>query len=636
MQDYQSAYAASLADPQAYWSEALTCITWSRTPSRIFDPNLGPYGRWFSDGRLNTAYNCLDRHIDAGRGAQTALIWRSAMTGESEHITYAELRDRTARFAGALRGLGAWTGDRVLIYMPMVPEAVVAMLACARIGAIHTVVFGGFAAAELAKRIEDAKPKIVVSASAGLEPGRVVNYKSLLDEAIASCRHKPSACVILQRPAARATLIPERDYDFAHLEASGSAQEPIVVAATHPLYILYTSGTTGKPKGVVRDNGGHAVALAHSMRMVYGLSPGDVCFTASDIGWVVGHSYIVYGPLLAGCTTILYEGKPVDTPDAGSYWRILSEYSARTLFTAPTAIRAIRSRDPEGKLARQYPLPHLRAVFLAGERCDPTTSRWLTALLDKPVIDHWWQTETGWALTGSFLKWGLFPPKPGSAGRPCPGVSLKVLDAEGSECPRGRTGDLAVALPLPPGAAPTLWRNDRGFRQAYLSQHPGYYTTGDIGHFDEDGDVTILGRSDDVINVAGHRLSTSNIEEVIASHADVVECAVVGAADALKGQIPLGLFVLKRDCQRTSAEIVSELVSLVRIRIGPVASFHHALEVTRLPKTRSGKTLRAVLRRIAVGEPANAPSTIEDPDSLDGVRDVIDAWRARTEYEKRG
>jgi len=627
---YETTYKASIEDPESFWSKAAELIEWSRRPIEIFSAGFGPYGRWFADGRMNTAFNCLDRHVNNGRGSQPALIWESGITGESRVLSYSELLARVSRFSGGLASLGVSAGDRVIIYMPMVPEAVIAMLACARLGAVHSVVFGGFAPAELAKRIEDAKPKVIVSANAGLEPGRVVHYKPMLDQAMSMCRHRLDACVILRRPIAETDPLSERDHDFAVVEATGKPHDPVIVAATDPLYILYTSGTTGKPKGVVRDNGGHAVALAQSMRMIYGLGASDVCFTASDIGWVVGHSYIVYGPLLAGCTTILYEGKPVDTPDAGAYWRLLQRYSAKTLFTAPTAIRAIRGRDPEGSLARGVDLSALKTVFLAGERCDVATSTWLVALLNKPVIDHWWQTETGWPITSGFLEYGLFPYKAGTAGRPSPGVRLVVLDNEGAPLRRGSRGNLAVQLPLPPGAAPTLWSDDAGFCKAYLAANPGFYTTGDAGVIDEDGDVTILGRTDDVINVAGHRLSTSDMEEVVLSHPDVVESAVVGVADSLKGQIPLALFVVKQGSQRSSTEIAQEIVAMVRARIGPVASFRHAIAVSRLPKTRSGKTLRASIRRLADGQNPDPPSTLDDPASLKAVIPVIDEWRQGT------
>jgi propionyl-CoA synthetase len=589
---YAEAYAAWQRDPQTWWAAAAQGITWDRPWDRLFDPTGGPYGRWFAGAMLNTSFNCLDRHVAAGRGEQLALIWDSPMSGQSAAISYRQLRDRTAKLAGALAKLGVVRGDRVVIYMPMVPEAAIAMLACARLGAIHSVVFGGFAAAELAARIADAKPKVIVAASCGLEPGRVVKYKPLLDAAIAMSPHKPSACLILQREAARADFTAGRDFDLLEAEAAAAPHDPVSVAATDPLYILYTSGTTGRPKGVVRDNGGHAVALWNSMRMIYGLDAGDVSWTASDVGWVVGHSYIVYAPLLRGCTSVMYEGKPVGTPDAGAFWRVCAEHGVKTLFTAPTAMRAIKQQDPDGKLLRQYDLSKLEALFLAGERCDPPTAVWASGLLEKPVVDHWWQTETGWAITAGFRQYGLFEFKPGSGGRPCPGYDLHALDDDGHRLPAGETGNLSVHLPLPPGCAPTLWQNDDGYRRAYLADFPGWYRTGDAGMVDTDGDVWVMGRTDDIINVAGHRLSTGQMEEVLASHADVAECAVVGAKDALKGQTPIGLVVLKLGVNRPEAEICAELVLLVRERIGPVASFKDARVVPRLPKTRSGKILR--------------------------------------------
>jgi propionyl-CoA synthetase len=621
--NYQTAYAAWQADPQRWWAEAAEGIDWDRRWDRVFDPSLGTFGQWFPGARLNTCANALDRHVAAGRGEQAALVWDSPMEGRIERFSYRGLRDRTARVAGALARLGVRRGDRVVIYMPMIPEAVIAMLACARLGAIHSVVFGGFAAAELAKRIEDAGPRAVISASCGLEPGRIVAYKPMLDAAIELSAHKPESCLIYQRPQLRATLIPGRDSDFAEAEAAAPPHEPVPVAATDPLYILYTSGTTGKPKGIVRDAGGHAVALLNSMRMIYGLGAGDVFWTASDVGWVVGHSYIVYAPLLAGCTSILYEGKPVGTPDAGAFWRVAAAHGVKVLFTAPTALRAIKQQDPDGALIARHDLSRFEALYLAGERCDPPTAIWAAEQLRRPVVDHWWQTETGWPITAGFRGFGLFPPKPGTGGRPCPGYDLQVLDDSGRILPRGETGNLAIRLPLPPGCAPTLWNDAEGFRRAYLADFPGWYRTGDAGMIDADGDVSVMGRTDDIINVAGHRLSTGAMEEVLASHPDVAECAVVGARDALKGQTPLGLVVLKAGVRRAAAEVERELVALVRERIGPVASFRTAHVVARLPKTRSGKILRASLRRLADGEDPRPPPTIDDPAALDEIAAVI-------------
>uniref|UniRef100_A0A8J4M5B7 Propionyl-CoA synthetase n=1 Tax=Acidicaldus sp. TaxID=1872105 RepID=A0A8J4M5B7_9PROT len=616
---YQQTYQAWQKNPEAWWAEAAGGISWERRWDKVFDPAPGPFGAWFSGARLNTCYNCLDRHVEAGRGAQPALIWDSPMAGRTEIFSYAALQDRTARLAGALRRLGVRPGDRVVIYLPMVPEAVIAMLAVARLGAIHSVVFGGFAAAELAARIADAKPRVVISASCGLEPGRIVAYKPILDAALALSPHQPETCLILQRPMLRADLMAERDEDFLEAEAAALPVDPVPVAATDPLYILYTSGTTGRPKGVVRDNGGHAVALYRSMGMIYGVGAGDVFWTASDVGWVVGHSYIVYAPLLAGSTSIMYEGKPVGTPDAGAFGRVIATHGVKVLFTAPTALRAIKQQDPEAKLLLGHDLARFETLFLAGERCDPPTAEWAAGKLQRPVVDHWWQTETGWAITAGFREFGLFPFKPGSGGRPAPGYDLQALDETGQVQPSGQSGSLAIRLPLPPGAAPTLWHNEEGYREAYLRDFPGWYRTGDAGLIDEDGDVWVMGRTDDIINVAGHRLSTGAMEEVLASHPDVAECAVIGARDTLKGQVPLGLAVLKAGVSRPEAEICQELVALVRARIGPVAAFREARIVPRLPKTRSGKILRAAIRRLADGEPANPPPTIEDPAALDEV-----------------
>ncbi len=620
---YAIAHDSALTDPEGWWAHAAGGLHWDRPWDRVFDPDAGPYGRWFAGGMLNTAFNCLDRHVAAGRGEQTALIWDSAMEGVVRHITYAQMLDRTARVAGALAALGVQRGDRVVIYMPMVPEAAIAMLACARLGAVHSVVFGGFAAAELAKRIADARPVVIIAASCGLEPGRVVPYKPLLDAAIAMSPHQPEACLILQRPALAAALMPGRDHDFAAAEAAAPPHAPVSVAATDPLYVLYTSGTTGKPKGLVRDNGGHAVALHNSVSMILGLQAGDVMWSTSDVGWVVGHTYIVYAPLLAGCTSVMYEGKPVGTPDAGAFWRVCAQHGVRILMTAPTALRAIKQQDPTGALMAGHDLSRLEALCVAGERCDPPTAIWMADLLGKPVVDHWWQTETGWPITAGFRGYGLFPPKPGSGGRPSPGYDVQALDEAGAVLPRGVVGNLSIRLPLPPGCSPSLWQDDEGFRRAYLVDFPGWYRTGDAGMVDADGDVWVMGRTDDIINVAGHRLSTGAMEEVLAAHPDVAECAVVGAADALKGQIPLGMVVLKAGANRVPADVVRELVALVRERIGPVAAFKDALVVARLPKTRSGKILRASLRRLADGQDAAPPPTIDDPVILDEIRAAL-------------
>jgi len=622
-QTYDEAYAAWMQDPAAWWASEAYGITWDRKWDKAFEPDMGPYGQWFAGGMLNTCYNCLDRHVENGRGEQTALIWDSPMTGQIKSFTYADLLARTEKLAGALAALGVEKGDRVVIYMPMVPEAAVAMLAAARLGAIHSVVFGGFAAAELSTRIADAKPKVIITASCGLEPGRVVKYKPLLDAAIAMSPHKPEALLVLQRPEAEATMVDGRDHDFEEAVAAAQPHGCVSVLATDPLYILYTSGTTGKPKGVVRDNGGYAVALWNSMRMIYGVDAGDVWWTASDVGWVVGHSYIVYGPLLRGCTTIMYEGKPVGTPDAGAFWRVIAQHKVKVLFTAPTAMRAIKQQDPEGAFAKKYDLSSLDTLFLAGERCDPPTAVWVNELLGKPVVDHWWQTETGWAITAGFRQFGLFPFLPGSGGRPCPGYDLHALDDNGKELPRGETGNLSIRLPMPPGCGPTLWQDDANYKRSYLSDFPGWYRTGDAGIVDKNGDVWVMGRTDDIINVAGHRLSTGSMEEVLASHKDVAECAVIGAKDELKGQTPIGLVVLKAGVDRPDAEVAAELVALVRERIGPVAAFKDARVVPRLPKTRSGKILRATIRKIADHEEAAVPPTIEDPAALDEMQAVL-------------
>jgi propionyl-CoA synthetase len=626
---YAEIYRRSLQHPEAFWAEAAEAIDWECRWERVLDDSRPPFYRWFPGARLNTCWNALDRHVAAGRGGRTALIWDSPVTGNIERFTYRTLRDRVAQLAGMLGGLGVGHGDRVLIYMPMVPEAAMAMLACARIGAIHSVVFGGFAAHELATRIDDARPRVVLSASCGIEVSRIVPYKPLLDAAIAEARAKPEHCVILQRPMCRAELVPGRDRDWHELAAAARPADCRPVAATDPLYILYTSGTTGIPKGVVRDNGGHAVALAWSLPNIYGVRHDDVFWTASDVGWVVGHSYIVYAPLLHGCTTVMYEGKPVGTPDAGVFWRVIDEHKVGVFFTAPTAFRAIRREDPEGRLIRLRDLGRFRALFLAGERADPPTVAWAEEQLKVPIVDHWWQTETGWPIAANCLGIERLPVKHGSATRAVPGWDVRVLDAESEgsvrELAAGEIGALAVRLPLPPGTLPTLWQADDKFVASYLSAFPGYYQTADAGFIDADGYIHVMTRTDDIINVAGHRLSTGGIEEVLAGHPDVAESAVIGIADALKGQVPIGLLVLKAGVARPAAEIEREAVQLVRDRIGPVASFHRALVVAALPKTRSGKILRGTMRKIADGEDYAMPATIDDPTVLGDIGEALAA-----------
>src|SRR5215469_5318526 len=610
---YAAAHRRSLVDREGFWAEAAQAIDWEKRWDTVLDASRPPFYRWFKGGRLNTCFNALDRHVDGGRAQQTALIYDSPVTGTVRKFTYRELRDEVALLAGALRMHGVKKGDRVLIYMPMVPEAAMAMLACARLGAIHSVVFGGFAAPELATRIDDAKPRLILSASCGIEVNRVVPYKPLLDQAIALAKHKPEGCFILQREQLACDLVKGRDHDWTDEIAKASPAACVTVEATDPLYILYTSGTTGMPKGIVRDNGGHAVALHWSMKNVYGLAPGETWFTASDVGWVVGHSYIVYAPLLYGLTTILFEGKPVGTPDAGTFWRVIAQHGAVAMFTAPTAFRAIKRDDPDGMLIRKHDLAKFRTLFLAGERADPPTIEWAERHLEVPVIDHWWQTETGWAITANCVGLGQLPVKHGSSTLPAPGYDLHVLDPSGKEMKAGEVGALCVKLPMPPSFAPTLWNADERFIQSYLADYPGYYLTADAGYMDEDGYVFVMARTDDIINVAGHRLSTGAIEEVLASHPEVAECAVIGAGDELKGQVPVGFLVLKAGAKRAPKDIAAEAVSLVRERIGPVASFKTALVVDRLPKTRSGKILRGTMRKIADGEEYKMPATIDDP-----------------------
>jgi propionyl-CoA synthetase len=620
---YEQIYARSLRDPEGFWAEAAEAIEWERRWDRVLDDSRPPFFRWFQGGRLNTCYNALDRHVEAGRGGQLALIHDSPLTGSVRTLTFKELRDQVARFAGALRQRGVDHGDRVIIYLPMVPEALIAMLACARIGAVHSVVFGGFAAGELAARIDDAKPRLVVSASCGLEPGRVVPYKPLLDGAIELAAHKPERCIVLARPQAEAALVPGRDLDWDEAMAGAPAVDCVPVAATDPLYILYTSGTTGQPKGIVRDNGGHAVALRWSMENVYDVAPGEVYWAASDVGWVVGHSYICYAPLLNGNTTIVYEGKPVGTPDPGAFWRVIAQHGVVALFTAPTAFRAIKKEDPRGEHIGRHDLSRFRTLFLAGERCDPDTLHWAEEKLQRPVIDHWWQTETGWAIAANC--WGIeqLPVKPGSPTKAVPGYDVRVLDEAGREQKPGEIGNIVVRLPLPPGNSPTLWQNEQRYVDAYLSRYEGYYLTGDAGYRDEDGYLFIMSRIDDVINVAGHRLSTGAMEEVLAAHPDVAECAVFGVTDQLKGELPLGLVVLKAGVERPEEEIRAELLRQVREQIGPVAAFKLVAAVERLPKTRSGKILRGTMKAIADGREYKIPATIDDPAILAEVETAL-------------
>jgi propionyl-CoA synthetase len=620
---YDEAYARSLRDPEGFWAAAAEDLYWERRWDRVLDDARPPYYRWFTGGVLNTCYNALDLHVDRGRGKQRALIYDSPVTDTVTTLTYAELRDEVARVAGALRRQGIAKGDRVIIYMPMVPEAVIAMLACARIGAVHSVVFGGFASNELAKRIDDAQPRLIVSASCGIEVNRVIPYKPLLDGAIDLATHKVERCVIVQRPQLTADLVRGRDLDWGDLVSGAEPVECVPLAATDPLYILYTSGTTGVPKGVVRDNGGHAVALKYSMGAVYGMGAGECYWAASDIGWVVGHSYIVYAPLLKGCTTILYEGKPVGTPDPGAFWRLIAQHGVNAMFTAPTAFRAIKKEDPQGEHMAKHDLRHFRTLFLAGERCDPDTLLWARDRLKVPVIDHWWQTETAWAIAANCVGLGMLPVKPGSPTKAAPGYDVRVLSEENTEMAPGQIGSIAIKLPMPPGCLPTLWNNDAGFETSYLAKHPGYYLTGDAGYCDEDGYLYIMSRVDDIINVAGHRLSTGAMEEVLSAHPDVAECAVVGVADDIKGEVPLGFVVTKAGVARADGEIVKELVERIRQQIGPVASFKTALVVKRLPKTRSGKILRGTMKRIADSQAYAAPATIDDPAILDEISDAL-------------
>ncbi len=620
---YNAIYQRSIKDPQGFWGEAAEDVHWYSPPSVVLDDSDAPLLRWFADGEINACYNALDLHVDQGRGEQAALIYDSPVTNTVRSYTYSELRDQVALLAGVLQAQGVGKGDRVIIYMPMIPESVMAMLACARLGAIHSVVFGGFAANELAVRIDDAEPKMIMSASCGIEVNRVIEYKPLLDAAVDLASHKPDKLLVLQREQAPATLSGDRDLDWAKEVASAQAADCVPVPSIHPLYILYTSGTTGQPKGVVHDTGGYVVALKWTMPNLYDIHAGDIFWAASDVGWVVGHSYITYGPLLNGSTTVIYEGKPVGTPDAGAFWRVIEQHKIKALFTAPTAIRAIKKEDPDGKLLKNYDLSCLETLFLAGERCDPDTLQWSEQVLQVPVIDHWWQTETGWAICANCKGIELEEVRPGSPTFAVPGYELHTLGPDGQELARGQLGALAIKQPLPPGVFTTLWKNDDRFVESYFKSFPGYYETGDAGYIDEDGYAYVMARTDDVINVAGHRLSTGGIEEVIASHPDVAECAVIGIADTLKGQVPLGFMILKDGATKTAAEVDAEVIQLVRNKIGPVAAFKLCTVVKRLPKTRSGKILRATMRKIADGEEYKVPATIDDPAIIDEITEAL-------------
>jgi propionyl-CoA synthetase len=620
---YEEAYKKSIEDPESFWAEAAEDCHWFKKWDKVLDESNKPFYRWFSGGEINTCYNALDYHIENGRGEQDALIYDSPVTNTIRKYTYRELRDEVSKFAGVLAAQGVVKGDRVLVYMPMIPQAVIAMLATARLGAVHSVVFGGFAPKELATRIQDAKPKVIVSASCGIEFSKVIAYKPMLDEAVDLADTKPDCCIIYQRPQETAALSEGRDLDWDEAMAKAQPHDCVPVLATDPLYILYTSGTTAQPKGVVRDNGGHVVALKWSMKAIYNVNPGDVYWAASDVGWVVGHSYIVYGPLLKGCTTVVFEGKPVRTPDAGVFWRVIADHNVKCMFTAPTAFRAIKREDPQAELMKQYDLSSFQTLFLAGERSDPDTLHWAESNLGIPVIDHWWQTETGWAISGNCLGLHQFPVKYGSATKPAPGWNLQVVDPDCNPVKPGVTGALVVKLPLPPGTLPTLWNNDEGFLAAYMEEFPGYYKTADAGFMDEENYVFVMSRTDDIINVAGHRLSTGAMEEVLADHPDVAECAVFGVDDALKGQIPIGFMVLNSGVDRNVDDIAKEVIQMVRERIGPVAAFKTATVVKRLPKTRSGKILRGTMQKIADNKPYKTPATIDDPTILDEIYEAL-------------
>lgn len=621
---YQAEYKKSVETPERFWGEKAEAIDWFKKPETVLSQDENGIYRWFADGEMNTAYLALDHHVENGRADQDALIFDSPVTDTKKRYTYQELRDEVAKFAGVLKAQGVEKGDRVVIYMPMIPEAVIAMLGVARLGAIHSVVFGGFAPHELAVRIDDAEPKVVVTASCGIEIAKVLPYKPMLDEAIEKSAHQPSSCIVFQRPQVKAELIEGRDVDWVEAMSKAEPADCVAVKGTDPLYILYTSGTTGKPKGVVRDNGGHAIALKYSMKAIYNMEPGEVFWAASDVGWVVGHSYIVYAPLLAGCTTVVYEGKPIKTPDAGAFWRVCEEYKVKALFAAPTAFRAIRKEDPDSELLKPYDLSALQTIFMAGERLDPPTYHWTKDTVGKPVIDHWWQTETGWAICGNLTGIEMLEPKPGSSTVPMPGFNVQILDSEGNELAAGEQGNIAMKLPLPPSCLPTVWGDHERFRTGYLTEFPGYYSTGDGGYKDEEGYVFIMGRTDDVINVAGHRLSTGEMEEIVAGHPAVAECCVIGVNDPLKGQQPVGFVLIKNGVEVDESELEAELVAMVRKEIGAVACFRKAVVVQRLPKTRSGKILRKLLRQIADGHEYSVPSTIDDPASLPEIEEIMD------------
>jgi propionyl-CoA synthetase len=623
MGKYDEVFKKSITDPEGFWGEAAEDIDWYKKWDKVLDDSNKPFYRWFSGGEMNTCYNAVDRHVMNGRADQAAIIYDSPVTDTIQKITYKELLDHVSKFAGVLKNLGVSKGDTVIIYMPMVPHAAVAMLACARLGAVHSVVFGGFAPHELAIRIDDAKPKVIVTASGAIEGKKLIEYKPMVDKAIELAKHKPEKCVVYQRAIVKAGMMEGRDHDWDVMMKDAEPAECVPVLGTDPLYILYTSGTTGTPKGIVRDNGGHAVALRWSFENIYDVKPGEVYWSASDVGWVVGHSYIIYGPLLTGCTTIIFEGKPVGTPDPGAFWRVISEHGVKVLFTAPTAFRAIKRDDPEGDYLKKYNLSGFKYLFLAGERLDPDTYHWACKLLDRPVIDHWWQTETGWPITANSMGIEAFPVKPGSSTKPVPGFDVQILDNDGNTAEAGKEGLVAVKLPLPPGTLPTLWQADQRFLESYINPLPGYYFTSDGGYIDKDGYVFVMGRVDDVINVAGHRLSTGEMEEIVATHKDVAECAVFGVEDGLKGQVPIGLTVLKAGAERDEGELQQELVKMIREEIGAIACFKQSVIVKQLPKTRSGKILRGTMRKIADGKEYSVPSTIDDPAILGAIEEAL-------------